>query len=368
MRAPGLPMRPELRLLAGALRASRRRLDHPLKLTWAVTYGCQSGCLSCSIWKRTPEGELKLDEIRRLFDRAPGFSWVDITGGEPFLRNDIEDIAATVIERCRDLVLLHLPTNGLDPDRVLRGVKAMLRMHPRRLILTVSVDGPPGLNETLRGHPEAWTAAIETFARLRHLRSQGPFDVYLGVTLQPANLDEADAILPAARRTIPDLRPDELHWNVAQGSDHFYGNGDSIGPPEPRVAKRLRALSGDDRAPEGIGAHLRSLHPVKHLDRRYRAHVARYLETGTTPLPCRALWSTAFLDPKGVLYPCITWDRPLGSIRDHDYDLPALWRSREVADAADDVDAGRCPQCWTPCEAVPTLLGRPAALLPALVT
>jgi MoaA/NifB/PqqE/SkfB family radical SAM enzyme len=355
-----LPMGPEIRLLAGALKASRRRLDQPLKLTWAVTYGCQSGCLSCAIWQRTPEGELKLDEIRKLFERAPGFSWVDITGGEPFLRNDLEDIAATVIERCRDLVLLHLPTNGLDPDRTERGVRAMLGMRPRRLILTVSVDGPPGLNETLRGHPEAWTAAIETFARLRRLRRRGAFDVYLGVTLQPANIEQAADILPAARRTIPDLAQDELHWNVAQTSDHFYGKSE-MPKMGADVASRLRVLSGDDR--RSPLDRLRGMHPVKHLDRRYRAHVAEFLKTGKSPLACRALWSTAFLDPKGVLYPCITWDRPLGSIRDHDYDLPALWRTQGVASAAADVDAGDCPQCWTPCEAVPTLLANPVALL-----
>ena len=350
-----VPLGPEIRLLAGALRARRRRLDHPLKLTWAVTYACQSGCLSCAIWQRKPTGELKLPEIRRIFEQAPGFAWVDLTGGEPFLRGDIEDIAATVVERCKDLVLLHLPTNGLDPDRVERGVRAMLDRKPRRLIITVSVDGPPGLNETLRGHEDAWTAALETFARLRRLRGSR-FAVYLGITLQPANWGLAAEIYPEARRVVPGLESSELHWNVAQGSDHFYGNGGFDAVMPLGIAEHLRVLSGDDSPPH-------SLHPVQTLDRAYRAQVAAFLQSGTSPLPCRALWSTAFLDPKGVLYPCITWDKPLGGLRDHDLNLPALWSSRAVADAAEEVDAGRCPQCWTPCEAVPTLLGHPLALL-----
>ncbi len=356
-----VPLRREAKLLARALRARSRRLDHPLKLTWAVTYACQSGCLSCSIWKRTPSDELRLPEIRRLFERATGFAWVDLTGGEPFLRNDLEDIAATVVERSRDLVLLHLPTNGLDPDRVERGVRAMLGMEPPRLILTVSVDGPPGLNEVLRGDPAAWTAAMETFARLRRLRSAA-FDVYLGVTLQSANVDRAAEILPAAKREIADLEAHELHWNVAQGSEHFYGNAEFVhgeAGTDVDLAGRLRVLAGDDAPP---GRH--ALDPVRHLDRRYRAHVATFLRTGKTPLPCRALWSTAFLDPRGVLYPCITWDHPLGSVRDHDLDLVALWKRSDTAATALRIGDGDCPQCWTPCEAVPTLLGRPGALLP----
>ncbi len=343
--------RPELLLLGRALRAHRRsRPDLPFKLTWAVTWACQSGCQLCTIWKRDNGDQLSLTEIRRFLASSPGFSWVDLTGGEPFLRDDLVDIAAAVVQTNPQLALLHLPSNGLDPERVERMVKDLLALPVRRLVLTVSADGPPDLNVALRGHPEAWTGAMDTLGRLRALSSER-FAVYLGVTLSENNLAEAPDILPAVRRELPGFRPDELHWNLAQESEHFYDNlHEIVDRPELEQVAAMRALSGDARPP-----HLQALRdPVAWLDRAWREHAERYVRSGVTPVRCRSLWSSAFLDPEGTLYPCITWDKPLGNLRDVDLDFARLWS--DAAPVADEVAAGRCPQCWTACEAVPSLL------------
>ena len=350
--------RPELLLLSRALRAHRRRRpDLPFKLTWAVTWACQSGCQLCTIWKRDNGDQLSLGEIRRFLRSSPGFSWVDLTGGEPFLRDDLVDIGAAVVESNPQLALLHLPSNGLDPQRVERMVRELLALPVRRLVLTVSADGPPELNVALRGHPEAWTGAVDTLARLRALSSDR-FAVYLGVTLSENNIGEAPDILPAVRRTIPGFGAHELHWNLAQESEHFYDNGhEVVDRPELDQVQTMRQLSGDARPPR-----FQSLRdPVAWLDRAWRDHAERYVQSGVSPVRCRSLWSSAFLDPEGTLYPCITWDKPLGNLRDVDLDFARLWA--EAAPVADDVAAGRCPQCWTACEAVPSLLSS----LPTLV-
>ncbi len=367
-RAPGgfrahLPRWPgaELRWVARALRSHRDRLDQPSKLTFAVTYACQSGCQICSIWKKRPEGELSVAEIRRVLESAPRYSWVDLTGGEPFLREDIVEIAATVLEQCPSLALLHLPTNGLDPEGVERSVRAILERGPRRLIMTVSIDGPPELNVALRGHPEAWSAAIDTFDRLRRLRGGG-FDVLIGSTLSGENAQAADRIFIEARKVIPGLSRDEIHWNFAQESAHYYANtGDVDGGDVNARYVQLRSLAGDGLS--GGQDWASRWNPLSLVDRRYRDHLGAFIQTGRSPMPCQALRSTAFLGPTGMLYPCITWDRPLGNLRDHDYDLKRLWKSPAVDGVAREVHAGDCPQCWTPCEAVPALLGSLPRLL-----
>jgi len=352
--------RPEVALLGRALRAWRRRPDQPWKLTWAVTWDCQSGCQLCSIWKRKPGGELTPAEARSMFRKAPGFGWIDLTGGEPFLRDDLPELAAAAVEECRDLALLHLPTNGLDPDRVEAGVRDLLRLPLRRLVLTVSADGPPERNVALRGHPEAWSGAMDTLRRLRALRSDR-FAVYLGVTLSEHNADVAGAVLAAVQAEQPEFERSDLHWNLAQASEHYYDNVDAVDDLPP--ADLLPVLERIAPATPG----LRQLaDPVGWLDQAWRVHARRFVADGRTPVACRALWSSAFLDPHGGLFPCITWDRPLGSLRDHDMDFRALWARQEVEAASAEVTAGRCPQCWTSCDGVPSLLSNPPALARAL--
>jgi MoaA/NifB/PqqE/SkfB family radical SAM enzyme len=348
----------ELRWLARIAKSHRVRPNQPFKLTFAVTYACQSACTVCNIWKKRPKDELSLDEIRSILRSAPHFSWVDLTGGEPFLRNDIEALAGAVTEECPNLAMLHIPTNGLDPGRIERGILTILERPPRRLIVTVSIDGPPELNVTLRGHPEAWNAAVETFVRLRRLQSRH-FGVLIGVTLSAANDGRADEIFDQLRKAIPGLRRSDLHWNFAQESNHFYANTGDLDPGDPQDRYRqLRRVSGDIRpAAADPGTRVADWHPVAIVDRSYRAHLGTFLRTGRSPVPCKSLHSTVFLSPTGELFPCITWDRPLGNLRDHQYNLGNLWRSPAVSEAAAEVRAGNCPQCWTPCEAVPALLG-----------
>jgi hypothetical protein len=146
---------------------------------------------------------------------------------------------------------------------------------------------------------------------------------------------------------------DEVHVNVAHVSGHYYANGAFTGVPDGREA-------GGELA-RITAARRRSLHPVAYLERRYQRLAQTYLKGGTVPLVCQAAAASCFLDPVGNVYPCSGFDAPIGSIRDHGYDLGRLWRTARRREVRDLVRTGDCPRCWTPCEAYQTIL---ASLLP----
>jgi MoaA/NifB/PqqE/SkfB family radical SAM enzyme len=98
------------------------------------------------------------------------------------------------------------------------------------------------------------------------------------------------------------------------------------------------------------------LGPVSLLERAYQGRVGRYLATGRSPVPCSALRASVFVDSRGTVYPCSIYDRPLGSLRENGYDLGSVLRAAEARAARADVVADRCPGCWTPCDAYPSLL------------
>jgi radical SAM protein with 4Fe4S-binding SPASM domain len=98
-------------------------------------------------------------------------------------------------------------------------------------------------------------------------------------------------------------------------------------------------------------------HPVAWLERRYQALTPSFVETGRTPLPCRALASSVFVDARWNVFPCSMWDAPLGNLRESEFDLDALWRAERTVAMQREIEAGRCPNCWTPCEAYQTILG-----------
>jgi molybdenum cofactor biosynthesis enzyme MoaA len=92
---------------------------------FAVTYRCNNSCHICNIWKlESPESEeLTLGEIRSFLeenkDFLKGIESVQITGGEPFLRMDLPEIASSMREYLPRSTLW-IPTNGMDPEGIVR--------------------------------------------------------------------------------------------------------------------------------------------------------------------------------------------------------------------------------------------------------
>ncbi len=333
-------------LAGAALATSLRRPAAPWKLTAAVTYLCNHRCTHCRIWERKPDGELTTDEWRALFAANRQIRWLDLTGGEPTTRSDFPEIVAAAASALPDLVLLHFPTNGTLPDRAVAAAEAAIGVP--QVILTVSLDGPPTVHDRIRGSKGAWESAMETFVRLRAL----PVQVVLGMTLTADNAGAAAACFEAADAAVG-VDPSEMHFNLAHRSAHYYGNAEMELPDGDAARAELAAFGA---AP--------SVHPAALLERAFRELVPDFVETGRSPVRCGALAASAFVDPHGVVYPCITEDRPLASLRELDFSLAEVFARTE--DARADVAAGRCAGCWAPCEAFPSLLASPVAMGHAL--
>ena len=160
---------PYAALATRADRANVGRLPFPMKLTFCITYWCNYKCQTCNIWKMKPRDELTLDEIRRFFSVSNRFSWIDVTGGEVSLRKDFVDICESITTNCKELLLLHYPTNGYLTDKIVRDTREVARMQHEKLIITVSCDGDEAMNDKIRGIEGGWRRQIETFRQLREI-------------------------------------------------------------------------------------------------------------------------------------------------------------------------------------------------------
>jgi MoaA/NifB/PqqE/SkfB family radical SAM enzyme len=347
-------MRRIAKLAYHVVRSNLTELAYPYRLTFAVTSRCQAQCIMCNIWQKPVENELSLDEIEQVFSRYKRFSWVNLTGGELFMRSDFTEIVRIIDRNSPQLYLLNFSTNGYLTDTIVAAVREILEQTSiPRLLVSVSLDGPPELHDRIRGLPGSWERAIATFRQLRELCSR-KFSVYLGYTLQDANLDALDATMAAARQELGSLSIDEFHMNIAHVSGHYYANNAFSGIPEPDAARRVLGRIS-------VARKRRLFDPVSMLEHRYQKLARIYQQTGITPLPCQAAGVSCFVDPGGNVYPCSTFAVPIGSLRESGYDLAVIWRSADRSTIRQSVLDGSCPGCWTPCEAYQTIL---ANLLP----
>ena len=340
-------IRPYLALARKATVANAKRLAFPMKLTFCITYWCNYRCKTCNIWKMKPKDELSLEEIRRFFERSNGFSWIDVTGGEISLRKDFVSICESILTNCRDLLLLHYPTNGYLSDKIVEYTREVASMGPEKLMITISADGDEQMNDEIRGIEGGYRRQIETFRRLREIPG---VNVVLGMTLSAANVHHFPEAFAAAKREVPDLEYRDFHVNIVHAG-HYLHNEDLALNQKVEAEELAKATEAYAKL-RGFG-----ISPVNYLERSYLRNVRSFLETGKTPMRCHSLRSSCFVDSWGNVFPCTIYDRKLGSLRESDFDLGEIWNRAETATVQREIWGGDCPHCWTPCEAYQSIMG-----------
>ena len=334
---------------AGArlLRANMQRLDSPVKVNLCVTYWCQYQCQTCNIWKRKPTDELTTEELLFFIKQNPDIAWLDITGGEIFLRDDIGQLLEAIARTWTRLAVLHFPTNGFLTDQIVRVTERIAGLTPAQVVVTVSLDGDEQLNDKVRGIRGGYQRQIDTFNALRRIPG---VRVVLGMTLSRYNVGQVKKTFRACQRDCPGLTIHDFHLNVAQLSGHYYGNdGSEAMLASPAAIK--------DTLHEHRAAIGRPTSVAAWVEHTYLKHLDTFLETGHTPMRCHALRSSCFVDPWGVVFPCISYSRPVGRLRECDMKLATVWRDAAAVETQAEIWEGQCPQCWTPCEAYQSILG-----------
>ena len=324
-----------------------RRSSFPYKLTFVATYRCQSRCVYCKIWEKEPEGELTLEEIQKFFKKSNKFSWVDLTGGEVTLRNDFTQVAEAIVTNCKDLYHLHTPTNGLAPALIERKVGEIPKLKPNRYVITVSLDGLKELNDKIRGINGDFDKVIDTVKRLRRIDDKR-LQVVIGFTLSAGNRGTFQEMIEQVRAEIPEMTTDDFHMNVVHVSGHYYDNVES-----GALTKDLRE---DLRQYRNMRNH-KYTSSIAFLEDQYLRLADQFLETGVTPVTCQALAGSVFIDSFGYIYPCSIYSKKMANIKDIDYDLEGYWNSARSARRVKRSSAG-VSQCWTPCEAYQSILGK----------
>lgn len=342
---------------ATALRSNVMTLSRPYKLTFSITYSCQSRCLTCNIWQIKPVGELSLQEITDFAKKNNYFQWIEITGGEPFLRSDIVDIVKAFNESSKDLYVLTMPTNSLcNPEMAVPKIEQILRLGIPKVSITLSLDGYRELHDRIRGIPGNFNRVMEMGRRLHELQERyGNLFFVFGYTMSKYNQGQLMQTIESVQKELPWVTYNNFHVNVSQLSDIYYKNSDmSLRPDTTALSGEIESLMKRRKVEFGT---------IPVIETAFLKKLDNYVKTGTSPMKGRSLDASLFLDSYGNVFPSIMWGRKIGNIRESDYDLLKLWHNAEAEEVRKLIKEGKEPDAWTACEAYQTLVGRIGSLI-----
>jgi MoaA/NifB/PqqE/SkfB family radical SAM enzyme len=190
------------------VRAKLLRQRIPVLVGWAVTYRCNKECAYCH-WRTVQTPELTTEQIKVVIDKLCmlGLRMLIITGGEPFLRDDIVEI---INYGEKKKIIICVNSNGSGISKHIRDLKFLD-------CLNLSLEGPRVIHDAIRG-----SGSFDEVVESARLAKEQCIPVTFTTTLNALNLQAIDFVLDLAH---------ELKTKVTFQLLHAYCLGSDIANP-----------------------------------------------------------------------------------------------------------------------------------------
>jgi MoaA/NifB/PqqE/SkfB family radical SAM enzyme len=285
-----------------------------------TTYRCNCRCVMCNTWK-TPthvDEEFKPELLQKL----PNMDFCNVTGGEPFLRDDIDEIVSILRKKSKRLVI---STNGYFSDKVIDIAKKN-----NDIGIRISIEGLPAANDELRGIKDGFDHGLRTLLELQRL---GLKDIGFGITVSDRNAKDMLELYQLAKAMDVEFATAVVH------NSYYFHKSDN------RIHDQKSAI-------ECFWELIEELLKTRKIKNWFRAYfnygLINFIQGNPRLLPCRAGEDMFFLDPYGEIRPCngmeeCIWMESFGNLHRQNFD--ELWNSEKAASIRKKVVS--CPKnCW----------------------
>lgn len=295
-----------------------------------LTYRCNAHCNMCDVWNypSNPSKEIEWDVIEKL----PQMFFINITGGEPFVRHDLPEIVKVLRKKSKRIVI---STNGFFTERII----SLCERFPD-LGIRISIEGLQKANDIIRGIPDGFDRALRTLLRLREM---GIKDIGFGITVQDINSKDLVYLYYLAQSLGYEFSTAALH-----NSHYFHKWDNKINNKEAVITefeKLIKLLLKSNKVKEWFRAY-------------FNYGLINYIKGNKRLLPCEMGQNGFFLDPLGDVLPCNGMDEkePMGNLKRQMWD--EIWHSKRADEVRKLVE--NCPKnCWMIGSAAPAIWHHP---------
>ncbi len=171
--------------------------NEPISLVHFITNRCNARCSFCFIDFDNPEtfkGELSLEEIEELTKNlGKSLLNVNFTGGEPFARKDIFDIAKLYIKNST-IQSIYTTTNASLPDRIESFAKEISKLDSSiEQSFQISLDDLPERHNAVRKIKNLFDNCIDIYKTLKKMNVKN-INPVVNITVSQENCDQIKEI------------------------------------------------------------------------------------------------------------------------------------------------------------------------------
>jgi radical SAM protein with 4Fe4S-binding SPASM domain len=341
--------------------------EYPATMVHFLTDRCNARCPFCFIDFNSPQhgkNELTLEEIVKVTRLLPAsLTNINFTGGEPFLRSDIGTIADAYFSNS-SVGSIFITSNGYFTERTKKFCLDILGKFPdKEIFIALSIDDLPERHDQIRRVKGLFSNCMDTFAMLRELPV--PVRPSVSITISHENYQHAEEIY--------DLLLNEYAIDAVQlvmvRSEGVFKFDETYRQPLLQAYSRLSARVNEDYKTGKLKGFDRHSFRGKILNKKNeisRGILTEYLNSPHYMHPCKAAALFGVITSTGDVYPCEVLNKPLGNLRNYNYDLKQLWEDKAASDARAFISKTNC-NCEYECAMSVNILSNPK-YLPSIAT
>ncbi len=334
----------------------------PEYVTLYVTSKCNCKCKHCFYWQELnkKEQELSVEELQKLSKTTGNFSLLILTGGEPFLRKDLPEIAELFCKN-NSVENVLIPTNGFDTKTVCAATKNLLeKCGNASVVVNVSIDAIGRQHDKIRGAKGIFKNAMQTFEELKKLK--GKFK-NLGVGFNVTHFSENEKQLEKTIDFLIEQKPDSVSLGLVRGNLRSEKDKKVDLQLHDALCRRIiqEMRSGKMRGHSLAGSKFLSKLRIANTEMIYNDVVAT-AKTGKMPHDCFAGTINAVIYSNGDVFPCELLEKKIGNLRDSNFDFKKLWKTKAAGQIREFIRKKNCA-CTQECIITTNLLFNPLCLI-----
>ncbi len=315
----------------------------PIQLIYFVTSRCNLKCQHCFYWEKLNSQtiELSLPEIEKISKSVGDLLWLSLTGGEPFLRNDLPDIASLFYKHT-GVKYITIPTNGLETARILALTEKILSLIPKSyLVIYVSLDGLEKTHDLIRNRPGSFHNALDTLRGLKRLKKKfGNLGVAILTTYLSLNQKELKDFFSFVQDHI---HPDNITLNLVRGNME----NESLKEFKINYCRNGVEIKKQAIASKNIPYYNFKLAKlILAKDMVMYDLIEKIFRENRFQSLCFAGTLSSVLSERGEIFPCELLNESMGNIREYYYDLKQLWTSTRASEIRKKIRKGKCFCTW----------------------
>jgi len=306
----------------------------PLSLTLNVTYRCPSRCRTCNVWKKNVD-EFTLDEWEKAL-KSVGKSpfWLILSGGEPFLRTDLEKLCQSAYRHCRPKII-NIPTNGFLYEVIPEKVKKILALCPTsKLVVNLSLDGIGEKHDNIRNLKNSFENLLKTYRSLKKIKNPR---LTIGIHSVISKLNHRD-IPEIYEFVMRELDPDSYITEIAEKRTELENFDLDVFPDPEDYASAVDFLieKTEKKKAKGLSKITRALR------KNYYALAKETLRKKEQVIPCYAGFASAQITADGEVWPCCIRGDSMGNLRENNYDFKKIWLSKKAGEIRKSIKEKEC--------------------------